>query len=68
MAAHPYDDGDRTLGVHLERYYGEEKVCMELSNGADVAYLTSAEARAVAKDLLTHADALDELTGKVPDA
>lgn len=68
MAAHPYDDGDRTLGVHLERYYGEERVCMELSHGADVAYLTSSEARAVAGDLAAHADALDELTGKSADA
>ena len=63
MAAHPYDDG-RSVGVSLDRYYGDETVCLELSNGATMAHLTSAQARAVAADLLTHADALDELAGK----
>ena len=63
MAAHRYDDG-RTVGVSLDRYYGEETVLLELSGEATYANLTSALARAVAKDLLTHADALDELTGK----
>lgn len=29
MAAHPYDDG-RTIGVSLDRYYGEETVLLEL--------------------------------------
>ena len=63
MAAHPYDDG-RTVGVSLDRYYGEETVLLELSGEATFANLTSALARAVAADLLAHADGLDELTGQ----
>lgn len=63
MAAHPYDDG-RTVGVSLDRYYGQETVLLELSGEATFANLTSALARAVAKDLLAHADRLDELTGE----
>lgn len=63
MAAHPYDDG-RAVGVSLDRYYGEETVLLELSGEATFANLTSEVARAVAKDLLAHADALDELTGE----
>lgn len=63
MAAHPYDDG-RTVGVSLDRYYGEETVLLELSGEATFANLTSTLARAVAADLLAHADRLDELTGK----
>ena len=59
MAAHPYDDG-RTVGVSLERYYGEETVLLELSGEATYANLTSELARAVAADLNAHADALDE--------
>ena len=63
MAAHPYDDG-RTVGVSLDRYYGEETVLLELSGDATFANLTSTLARAVAKDLNAHADAPDELPGK----
>ena len=63
MAAHPYDDG-RTVGVSLDRYYGEETVLLELSDEATFANLTSELARAVAADLNAHADALDEMTGK----
>lgn len=59
-------DDDRTLGISLDRYYGDEIVCIELSNGATFANLTSDQARAVADDLRVHADALDELTGKAP--
>lgn len=64
MAAHSYDNGDRTVGVSLDRYYGEETVLLELSDDATFANLTSILARAVAKDLNAHADRLDELTGK----
>ena len=63
MAAHPYDDG-RTIGVSLDRYYGQETVLLELSGEATFANLTSELARAVAADLTAHADALDELTGE----
>lgn len=64
MAAHSYDDGDRTVGISLDRHYGEETVLLELGGEATFANLTSALARAVAKDLLAHADRLDELTGQ----
>lgn len=63
MAAHRYDDG-RTIGVSLDRYYGEETVLLELGGEATFANLTSELARAVAADLNAHADALDELTGE----
>ena len=63
MAAHRYDDG-RTIGVSLDRYYGQETVLLELSGEATFANLTSEVARAVARDLLAHADRLDELAGE----
>lgn len=66
MAEHPYDDGDRTLGVSLARHCGEETVCLESRPGAVMAHLTSEQARALAADLVLHGDALDELTGRPP--
>ena len=63
MAAHPYDDG-RTVGVSLDRYYGEETVLLELSGEATFANLDAELARAVAADLNAHADALDEMTSE----
>lgn len=63
MAAHRYDDG-RIVGVSLDRYHGEETVLLELSGEATFASLDAQTARAVAEDLLAHADRLDELTGK----
>lgn len=66
MAEHPYDEGDRTLGVSLARRRGEETVCVESRPGAVMAHLTSDQARALAADLVLHADALDELTRTAP--
>ena len=66
MAEHPHDDGDRALGISLGRHRGEETVCLESRPGAVMAHLTSEQARAVAADLVLHADALDELTGQAP--
>lgn len=66
MAEHPYDDGDRALGVSLARHRGEETVCLESRPPAVMAHLTSDQARALAADLVAHADALDELTRTVP--
>jgi hypothetical protein len=62
MAHHAYDrggdGGDGTLSVSLDRYYGEDTVCVDLT-GAAFANLSADQARAVGRDLLTHAEYLD---------
>ena len=70
MAAHTYDRGgapDGTLGVSVDRFYGEDLVCIELYDGDTAAYLTPAQAREVAADLLTHADALETGSRRAED-
>jgi hypothetical protein len=64
MNAHTYDRGgapDGTLGISIDRFYGDDLVCLELEDGGSAAHLTAAQARAVAEDLVAHADALDEM-------
>jgi len=61
VAAHKYDNGgspDGTLGISLDRFYGDDYVCLEFEHGGTSAYLTADQARAVALDLLAHATAL----------
>jgi hypothetical protein len=63
MSKHTYDRGgasDGTLGISIDRFYGDDLVCLELEDGGSFAYLTADQARAVAKDLMAHADSLDE--------
>lgn len=63
MAAHAFDRGgapDGTLGIALDRFYGEDYVCIELADGSTEAHLTAGQARAVAADLIAHAAALEE--------
>jgi len=62
MTRHTYDRGgapDGTIGISIDRFYGDDYVCIELEDGATFANLTAAQARAVAEDLTAHADALD---------
>ena len=70
MAHHAYDrggdGGDGTLSVSLDRYYGEETVCVDLA-GAAFANLSAELARAVAQDLLVHADRLDRMSRQASD-
>jgi hypothetical protein len=61
MAEHPFTRGgadDGKLGVSIDRFYGEDYVCVELMPGVTFANLTAQQARAVAHDLTVHADAL----------
>jgi hypothetical protein len=62
MADHAIDRGgspDGTLRVELLRFYGEDTVTIDLVDGDTAAHLTAEQARAVARDLLEHADQLD---------
>ena len=65
MAEHPYDAGggdivnNGLLAVELDRFYGEDYVSIELGHGGSFAHLTAEQARAVARDLIEHADRLD---------
>jgi len=62
MTRHTYGRGgapDGTLGVSIDRFYGNDLLCIELEDDDTAAYLTAAQARAVAADLIAHADALD---------
>ena len=71
MAEHIYDRGgspDGALGISLGRFYGEEAVELDLVSGDSAAHLTAEQARAVAADLVAHADALDERTGGAHNA
>lgn len=66
MAEHKYDrgggdtDDNGILTVELARFYGEDVVSLEIAHGATFASLTADQARAVGRDLLEHADRLDE--------
>lgn len=59
---HTFDRGgadDGTLSVHIERFYGDEYVAIDLDPAGSGAHLTAEEARAVAADLVQHANELD---------
>ncbi|WP_019059967.1 hypothetical protein [Streptomyces prunicolor] len=61
MAFHTFGRGcapDGTLAVSIERF-GDNYVAIDLDPAAGVAHLTADETRAVAADLLAHADELD---------
>jgi len=65
MSTHTYDRGgapDGTLGISIDRFHGDDLVYIELEDGDTAAYLSAVQARAVAVDLVVHADALDRWT------
>lgn len=62
MADHIIDRGgspDGTLRVELFQFYGEQTVTVDQVDGDTAAHLTADQARAVARDLIDHADRLD---------
>jgi hypothetical protein len=62
VAHHTFHRGgapDGTLAVSIERFYGDDYVAIDLEPGASMAHLTAEQARAVAGDLVAHADELD---------
>jgi hypothetical protein len=62
MSSHSFNRGgqdDGTLTVNLDTFYGEQYVAIGLEPAVAEAHLTAAQARAVAADLLAHADQLD---------
>jgi hypothetical protein len=62
VADHAIDRGgspDGILRVELFRFYGEDVVTLDLVDGDTAARLTAEQARAVARDLVEHADLLD---------
>jgi hypothetical protein len=66
VADHIIDRGgspDGTLRVELFRFYGKDTVTINLVDGDTSANLTAQQARAVARDLVEHADRLDEQDG-----
>lgn len=61
VSHHTFDRGgspDGTLSVSIERFYGDDCVAIDLESATE-AHLTAEQARAVAADLVAHADALD---------
>ncbi|MCX5239802.1 hypothetical protein OG824_31835 [Streptomyces prunicolor] len=61
MAFHTFDRGGApagTLAISIDRF-GDDYVALDLDPAAGVAHLTAEETRAVAADLLAHADELD---------
>lgn len=62
MSSHSFDRGsqdDGTLTVSIERFYGDDYVTLDLIPGVSMVHLDAEGARAVAADLLAHADRLD---------
>jgi hypothetical protein len=63
MAMHSYDNGgwpDGRLSVSVASFYGDDCVRIDVVNGDSAAHLTADQARALAADLLTHANMLDK--------
>lgn len=74
MADHPIDRGgspDGILRVELFQFYGEQTVTIDLVDGDTSAHLTAEQARAVAADLVKHANLQDggrsEMTSTMPE-
>lgn len=61
MGAHPFDWGGLpgTLMVSIDKFYGDNLVSLELRGAKGEAHLTAVQARALAADLISHADYLD---------
>lgn len=66
MSGHDFDRGgqdDGTLMVSIDKFYGDDYVTIDLNPGVTGAHLTAEQARAVAADLIVHADYLDGIGG-----
>lgn len=62
MSTHSFERGgqdDGTLTVSIDRFYGDNYVAIDLDPAVVSAHLTAEQARAVAADLIAHANALD---------